>query len=78
MKWKIKKLTTSSFTFKLFLKWFEVTNIFSNMPNSMDYFDTIMTYLLSAQFSFYLHDKFSVVSKVHYESIFFFEFISHF
>ncbi len=45
------------------------------MPNSMDYFDTIMTYLLSAQFSFYLCDKFNVVSKVHYKSILFLEFI---
>jgi hypothetical protein len=41
----------------------------------MDYFDTIMTYLLSAQFSFYLRDKFSVVLEVYYESILFLEFI---
>jgi len=41
----------------------------------MDYFDTIMTYLVSAQFSLYLHDKFSVVSKVHYKSIFVLEII---
>jgi hypothetical protein len=30
-----------------------------------------MTYLLSSHFSFYLHDKLSVIiSKIHYESIF--------
>jgi hypothetical protein len=41
----------------------------------MIYFDTIMTYFLSAQFSFYLLDKFNVVSKVHYKFILFLKFI---
>jgi hypothetical protein len=39
-------------------------------------FDITMTYFLNPQFSFYSCDKHSaIVSKVHYESIFFLKFI---
>jgi hypothetical protein len=40
------------------------------------YFDTTLTYFLNPHFSFFLCDKYNVViSKVHYESIIFLEFI---
>jgi hypothetical protein len=43
------------------------------------YFDTILMYFLSPHFSFSICDKHSVViSKVHYESISFLEFIQIF
>jgi hypothetical protein len=42
------------------------------------FFDTILTYFWSPQFSFFLCDKCNVVIlKIHYESIIFLEFIQN-
>jgi hypothetical protein len=43
------------------------------------YFDITLTYFLNPHFSFFVCDKCSIViSKVHYESIIFLEFINFF
>jgi hypothetical protein len=64
------------------VKWTPKDKIYDNHVNSIFfnfYFDTTLMYFLNPHFSFSLCDNRSVViSKVHYESIIFLEFIQKF